>query len=164
MNLRPETEEPVTPPTIMLLFGAGASKPAGIPVIGEMTKNFLENPVEEILNTGIAISRTNELANVSDVKKHLAIIADLTGKYFRGKMDIELMMSLMLELDDPKFKTLFEITHPSIKSIQPEGLRLIKSLTEEYIRKSCENILKIDYLWPLTGISRVKPLNIFTLN
>lgn len=165
MNLRSEPEEPVKPPpTIMILFGAGASKPAGIPVIGEMTKNFLENPVDEIMNTGIAISRSNKLANISNVKKHLAILADLTSKYFQGKMDIELMMSLMLELDDSKFKTLFEMTHPDIKSISLEGLHLIKSLTEEYIRKSCENISKIDYLWPLTGISRVKPLNIFTLN
>lgn len=158
-----ESESP-KPPKIMLLFGAGASRPAGIPVIGEMTRKFLENPVDEIRDTGIGISRSYKITRISDVKNYLSIIADLTDKYFQGKMDIELMMSLMLELEDPKFRTLFEKTYPDIKSMSLEALQLIKSLTEEHIRKSCENFSKIDYLWPLTGISSVKPLNLFTLN
>lgn len=152
--------------TKMFLFGAGASSPAGIPTINEMTKNFLVNPIKNINSDEEKITsvKFDTTITLGDLKKDLNRLADLTSKYFNGHMDIELMMSLMIELEDSKFRNLFEKTYPEIKLMPVPHLMFIRSIVEDYIRKTCENISSIDYLWPLHGLARMQPMDIFTLN
>ena len=88
--------EKLEPIKTMFFLGAGASIEAGLPTIKELTDKFLKEPKKHgaWLNT--------KESNEERIKDSLNIISDITRDYFHGKMDLELMMSLILRLQDKK--------------------------------------------------------------
>ena len=82
---------------IIFLFGAGASRPAGIPTIPEMTKRFLEEPLRLSDRLSVELSSYKNL--VSDIQS----LANVTQDYYR-RLDLELIMSLILDLQDSEGK------------------------------------------------------------
>jgi uncharacterized protein YcbK (DUF882 family) len=75
-------------------------------------------------------------------------------------------MSLILELQDIEFRTLFESKYDEISNIDKTRLTLIKDLINDYVRKECEKIDSeaVEYLWPLQALINSDKLRIFTLN
>lgn len=143
---------------IIFLFGAGASRDAGIPTINELTEEFVGNPAKAV-SSFIAFPGDG----ASKIKTDVEILANVTKK-FQDKMDLELMMSLILRISDKKEKQLLETTYHELKSINNDRIEQIKNLIQMYIRKKCEDITSVEYLWPLEGMSKNKKLDIFTLN
>ena len=146
------------PLKIIFLFGAGASRDAGIPTINELTKEFVEDPAK-----AVSSFYTFPGEGASKIKTDVETLANVTEK-FQGKMDLELMMSLVLRISDKKEKQLLETTYHDLKSIDNERIQEIKNLIQGYIRKKCEDITSVEYFWPLEGMSKNKKLDIFTLN
>ncbi len=139
----------------IFLFGAGASRDAGIPTITELTSEFVNDPVGA---TGVAIT-----PDTNTLKDDITLLSHVSEK-FLGANDIEVIMSLILRLEDKKEKELLEEKFLELKRLDESKLHLIKDLIQGYIRKKCEDIKDVDYLWPLEGMSNNKKLNIFTLN
>ncbi|MCH7561257.1 MAG: SIR2 family protein [Thaumarchaeota archaeon] len=139
----------------IFLFGAGASRDAGIPTIQELTSEFVNDPIGA---TGIPLT-----ANTNTTKEDITILSKVAEK-FRNANDIEVIMSLILRLEDKKEKELLEGKFPELKDLDESRLSLIKDLIQSYIRKKCEDIKDVEYLWPLEGMSNNQKLNIFTLN
>ena len=139
---------------IIFLLGAGASRPAGIPTIPEMTKDFLEKPL-----------RYSESTNYTNLESDVTTLADVTQDYY-GKKDLELIMSLILMFQDSQFRKLLESKYKEMAKIDEKHLGFIKNLINGYIRKECENIDSnaVEYLWPLQGLIYSDKLKIFTLN
>jgi hypothetical protein len=137
-------------------LGAGASKPAGIPTIDEMTSHFLADPFGSYRNidTSKVHSWTSSLQN----------IRELTESYF-GKLDLEYLMTMTMQLQEENFKRLAGVQNPEIKSIDTETLRFLKTIMTDFIRKEIEKSPDIKYLWGLQGfINEKQCLNLFTLN
>ncbi|MCH8833610.1 MAG: SIR2 family protein [Thaumarchaeota archaeon] len=153
-----ENDQPLN---VIYLFGAGASHDAGIPIIGKMTSDFLIAPFEEASKYTIwdIDSGIDPDALALDMK----ILSEVTSKFYK-KMDLELIMSLLLRLEDEKEKELLESKYSQLKKINEDDLKIIKTLIQGYIRKKCESINSIEYLWPLEGLSNKNRLKIFTLN
>jgi len=143
----------------IFLLGAGASRDAGIPTIKDMTSEFVSDPFKanSPLMTTLAPQSTTQ------VKDDVDILEKVTEK-FLGKTDLELIMSLILRLEDKKEKDLLEIQFSELKRFDEARLQFIKELIQGYIRKKCEDIERVDYLWPLEGMSKNQKMNIFTLN
>jgi len=104
---------------IIFLLGAGASRPAGIPTIPEMTERFLEEPLR--LSDRLSVELSNYKNLVSDIQS----LAKVTQDYYHHR-DLELIMSLILELQDSEFRTLFESKYDEISNIDKTHLTLIK--------------------------------------
>ena len=139
----------------IFLFGAGASRDAGIPTIQELTSEFVNDPVKA---TGTLVKFGTTMT-----KEDITILSQVAEK-FLGASDIEVIMSLILRLEDKKEKELLEGKFPELKKLGESKLYLIKDLIQGYIRKKCEDIKDVEYLWPLEGMSNNQKLNIFTLN
>lgn len=146
-------------------MGAGASRPAGIQTIDEMTKEFLSNPKLDEDHGGSEMS--GELP-LNPIRQVLDVVKD----YF-GKMDLELIMSLILQLEDKKFRDLFSKKYPIINELVWEedpdsnywkNMNNLKMLIQQHIRKKCEEIKTTEYLWTIKSLVQSKPINIFTLN
>lgn len=150
------------PLTKIFLLGAGSSQPAGISTIDEMTREFLGNPF-------YPENRVDE--NLPELKKNILLLNQVTKNYFE-KSDIELIMTLILQLEDKHQRDLFQQKHPELKDLIWESadkpainnVNTIKLLIQQYIRRKCENIKSIDYLSSLQGFIGASPLKIFTLN
>lgn len=141
------------------MLGAGASEPAGIPLIRNITRGFLQNPIH--LTSDLIKSLDH-----SKISSNIEILTKVTEEHY-GKTDIELIMSIILELEDEKSKKLFQNTYSELKEINSEYLSAIKILINQYIRKECEKFEppNLEYLWPLKGmIHGEQRLKIFTLN
>lgn len=140
----------------MFLFGAGASIPAGIPAIDQMTKEFLEGK-----------PRVRQLTEKISTREHLPpgvdLLCKITLDYFQ-KMDLEFLMSIIIRIQDEKERLLFEQKYSELKSLEQEELEEIQHSIERFIRDQCENIKTVDYLWTLQGLPHLAPLDIFTLN
>ena len=93
----------------IFLFGAGLSRPAGIPTIHEMTKDFLTDPLQ------LAGSKF-ELKDSSNMLHQISVLTNLTSDYF-GDVDLELMMSIVLQLEDIHFRKLVEKSYPELQEI-----------------------------------------------
>lgn len=115
---------------MLFLFGAGASKPAQIQDIDEMTKGFLKEPLR---------LADPDLKNnaYEDLKNDIGVLEAVTSSYY-GKVDLEFLMSLLLQLKEANFRNLIECKHEGIKKITPAHLNFIRILINEYIRKECE--------------------------
>lgn len=142
----------------LFLFGAGASRDAGIPTINELTKEFVDDPAKAVSSFFTFLDDGS-----SKIKTDITTLAEVT-KEFQGKMDLELIMSLILRIEDKKEKELLESKYSQLKNIDEDRLREIKNLIQSYIRKKCEDIKSVEYFWPLEGMSKNKKLDIFTLN
>lgn len=141
----------------IFLLGAGASKPAGIPTIDEMTKNFLNDPFN-------AISRSFSDQEIQSLNRDLQIIKKMTESYF-GKLDLEYLMTMAIQLQDDKFRKMAESMEPSIASIGGSSLLAFKNILSDRIRREIERVPEINYLWGLRGfIKEDECLNVFTLN
>ncbi len=145
------------------LLGAGASHPAGIPTIPEMTKKFLENPYRVKDQSDIRSSNSNT-PWVQRLFKAIETLSNTAQEHY-GKSDLELIMSLILELLDSNSRKLFQNTYKEIAEIEDGDLNIIRFLINDYIRKECENIRSdsVEYLWPLQSLVSNK-MKIFTLN
>jgi len=143
----------------IFLFGAGASRDAGIPTINAMTSEFVSDPVKT--DSPLKKVLLNQSAN--KIKDDVDILAKVTEN-FLGKTDLELIMSLILRLEDRKEKDLLETQFSDLKRLDESRLQFIKELIQGHIRKKCEDIKSVDYLWPLEGMSKNQKMIIFTLN
>ena len=143
----------------IFLLGAGTSHPAGISLINEMTADFLNNPLLAIAKFFIFGDENSP----SDLNTNVNTLAEVT-KSFHGKVDLELIMSLILRLEEKREKELLEKTYPKLAKIDFDELQKIKTVIQGYIRYKCENIKDVEYLWPLEGMSKDKRLKIYTLN
>lgn len=143
----------------IFLFGAGASRDAGIPTINDMTSEFISDPVKTNSQLAEALAPVSATQINEDVKK-----LEKVTKKFLGKSDLELIMSLLLRLEDNREKKLLEKEFPELEQLDEARIQFIKELIQGFIRKKCEDIKNVDYLWPLDGISKNQKLNIFTLN
>lgn len=144
---------------MILLFGAGISKPAKIPDMPEMTKGFLENPLR-LAELDLKDQGYEELNN--DIKA-----LDEVSRNYYGKTDLEFLVSLLLQLEYDNFRDLIERKHTRIQTITQENLKYIRILINDYIRKECEkiDIMSMEYFWPLTALLPIdKQLLIFSLN
>lgn len=159
------------------MLGAGASRPAGIPTIDEMTKDFLENPLQimkEDRYDGFFAKALIMDSTMYSQKFHA--LSDIVRNYY-GRSDLELIMSFLVQLEDQKLKSLFENKYPELKNLfrtsdesgehelEFSSLKEFKHLIENYIRIKCEKIQSVDYLVPFKGLkSDNDSLNIFSLN
>lgn len=160
----------------IFLFGAGASIPAGIPSIDDMTKEFLENP----LKARKYQKQPNLLDDDKSYKRKFEVLLDIAFKQ-TGKSDLETIMSVIINLQNEETYHLFrsryydEITKLTRKiknnrQLIKQSYNLKDLLTdlrnklEDYIRYKCESIKTTDYLWPLQALMQNDELNIFTLN
>ena len=144
---------------MLFLFGAGASKPAQIPDINEMTKMFLSEPLR------LADPDVKKKA-YNDLKIDIEVLKCVTESYY-GKVDLEFLMSLILQLGEKNFSDVIASKHEGIKKISQSNLDFLRVLINEYIRKECERIdlHSMEFLWPLAGlVDDDRPLSIFTLN
>jgi len=148
-NLEYKRNEPPKLDTVMLL-GAGASRPAGIPTINEMTAEFLEEfPKNRI--------KKRVLPYMNTLKK--------ITKFQFEKVDLETIMSVLVRLEDKKYKELLESKFPQVKKMEIPFSEHVKQSIQEFIRNKCENLRGVDYLWPLRAFfTDNTPLKIFTLN
>jgi hypothetical protein len=151
----------------IFLLGAGASHPAGIPTIPEMTKKFLENPYR----AKDGDIRRSSNSNTPWVRRQFKAIETLSKTaqehYGKDTPDLELMMSLILELQDSNSRKLFQSKYKEIAEIEDGELNTTRFLINDHIRKECENISSesVEYLWPLQSQSIMSnKMNIFTLN
>jgi hypothetical protein len=147
----------------IFLLGAGASHPAGIPTIPEMTKKFLENPFRVTDQSDIRSSKS-DTPWVQRLFKDIETLSNTAQEHY-GKSDLELIMSLILELQDSASRKLFKNTYKETAEIEDGDLNIIRNLINDYIRKECENIRSdsVEYLWPLQSLISNK-MKIFTLN
>lgn len=143
----------------IFLFGAGASRDAGIPTINELTAEFVSDPANAVSSFMTFLSPESE----AKIKSEIEILSNVTKK-FLGKTDLELIMSLILRLEDTNERELLEAKFIELKNFDEKRLHFIKELLQSFIRKKCEDIKSVDYLWPLEGMSKSQKLNIFTLN
>jgi hypothetical protein len=143
------------------LLGAGASKPAGIPTITEMTEGFLAHPTHMPLFETMIIALDPKETLPDDINT----ISRITQMHF-SKLDLEYMMTLVLNLEEESSRSLFETRYPELKTITRSRLKEIKNLISSYIRAECEKIQvsSVDYLWPLLGLSGDGRMDIFTMN
>lgn len=157
----------------MLLLGAGASIPAGIPSIDKMTAEFLSNPLSSI---GLG-EQGNFLENEKAYRRKFQTLANLSEQHYH-RADLEIMMSLILQLKDSSSRELFGSRYSLwdlfrvIKNNRAqqyshdynELLNDLKTKLEAFIRKKCEDIKSVDYFWPLQGLRKNTQLEIYTLN
>lgn len=153
-------------PKTIFLFGAGASRPAGIPTITEMTKEFIDDPYS--LEKTMPQLYTQKV--YLDTKNDVKLLAEIVQQYY-GNIDLELMMSFILDMEDEKLKTIFEKQYSSLTQLSKinEGfgeikILHIKNLIQNFIREKCEDIKTTEYLWAFKGLVEHKPINIFSLN
>lgn len=150
----------------IILLGAGASRPAGVLTIPEMTEAFLNNPLM-LRRTFVGKELTNGERN--EIKQILQTLSKITQDY-HGKNDLEYIMTLLGQLEDPKYREYLKSKYPELGSAlsfkgasEDESIEDYKMMIQENIRHFCESITDLKYLWTLDGLVS-KPINIFTLN
>ena len=151
-------------PKTIFLFGAGASRPAGIPTITEMTKEFIDDP--NLIKGHDEIPQDYD----ADIKKSIKQLTEIVQQHY-GNMDLELMMSFILDLEDEKLKTMFEKQYPFLAQLTKQNeftvgtpISDIKNLIQNFVREKCEDIKTTEYLWAFKGLVEHNPINIFSLN
>lgn len=159
----------------IFLLGAGASKPAGIPTIKDMTEEFMEHPLLEP-------DKKHFLESEKAYRRKFSFIAEIARTVF-PRDDIEYMMSVLISLrennetgklirQEYRWSRLDKLTKEINKGKQSayyhydekELLIDLQTILEQFIRKKCETIENIDFLRPFMGLIDSKPLKIFTLN
>lgn len=150
-----ERKEEPPPMKTIFLFGAGSSIPAGIPSIDGLTKGFVAE---------VALRKSKKITLRPRTPLKLFTLLDICKDQFNRK-DIESLISLIVKLENEKFKQTLTHQFSDLKNIGRDTLREFKMSIQEYIRRKCEKIKNVDYLWGLEGfLSDDEPLNIFTLN
>lgn len=116
------------------LLGAGASHPTGIPTIPEMTEKFLENPYR-VTDGDIRRSSNSNTAWVRKQFKAIETFSKTAQEHYgKDTPDLELIMSLILEIQDSTSRKLFKNTFEEIATIEESDLSQIKYLINDYIR------------------------------
>ena len=83
-----------------------------------MTETFLGEPLR-LADPSIKSS------SYTDLESDIRILVDVTTDYY-NKMDLELIMSRIMELQDKQFRKLFESKCNNITKIDENHLRLLK--------------------------------------
>lgn len=139
------------------LLGAGSSVPSGIPSIDGLTNSFWKkswgvDPKNRFKwEKRGALMKFFELTNIC--------------KSEMGRFDLETLMSLLVRLENKKYKDTLTFRYEKLKTIGQDSISDFKQKIQEHIRKNCETIKKYDYFWGLMGfLQKDVPLKIFTLN
>ncbi len=132
----------------VILLGAGASVPAGLPDVDTLTKDF-ESFME---------SEDKELQEAFTFVK-----SNVQGK--AGRFDVELALQALTELTEPTSLIQFFHEKPKEEAIKlgPVFPKLKKSL-KRFVRLKCQEVKDIQYLRPLVQSFPDSGLDIFTLN
>lgn len=151
---------------IIILLGAGASRPAGILTVSEMTDVFLNNPM--ILRR-IFAGKELQQKERDEISQVLKKLSEITQEH-HGKNDLEYIMTFLGQLDDLKYREFLKSKYPTLEDVltfngasEDQAIEDYKNMIQENIRHFCENITEMKYLWTLDGLVS-KPINIFTLN
>lgn len=143
----------------IFLFGAGVSKPAGIPLLKDMTNGFLANP-SKYKDSSDSHSKKTE----AQISEPIEILCQVSTEYFH-RLDLECLLFLIAKLHDNDSRDLFIGKFPILKRLDGNILSEIRDLIISYIRATCEvHDKNVDYLWPLAGLSEGKKMKIFSLN
>jgi hypothetical protein len=140
---------------IVFLFGAGASTLVDLPTMDELWEDYFKNYQWD--------------------KDEIAILENVMKKEY-GKADIEYLLSMISELNDPIQRRRLDQIYPQIEasftsdnfvpSTKPvnEKLESLRADVEGHIRKRLENIdrWKVGLYKPIFALTN--PLKIFTLN
>lgn len=174
-NTNENETRPKSLKTIFLL-GAGASRPAGIPTINEMTDEFLEHPLGSKEDKQILY-----LENEKAYKRKFELLSKLAKSHF-GKSDLEYIMSVLISIEDNNevgqllssnyggtLSHLYRLIENGrmSRTYVYDRKKLLKDLREKleyFVRKKCESITDVDYLRPFVTLTEDRPLEIFTLN
>jgi hypothetical protein len=134
------------------LIGAGASLPAQLPGIP-----FFEDVIH---------SDKKDYYFERSLKAQAKKLVKITNEEFE-KPDLESFLTLIVDLEDDRYRKLIEHKYPEVENIAKTELKSIKISTHDYIRKrlECINTDTVEYLAPLLGTSlQGIPLNVFTMN
>jgi SIR2-like domain len=145
-----------TKPSIIFLFGAGDSLPAGLPDIRKMTDEFFE----------MAQNDPELSKGESTISKKIQILKTVTNSQFSDRQDLESFMTLISRLGDNNENELYRSKYDELKEVTPSDLHTINAYVENFIRSKLENITKqaAEYLYPLQGFLQDHVIEIFTLN
>ncbi|WP_159357666.1 SIR2 family protein [Candidatus Nitrosocosmicus agrestis] len=135
----------------MFLLGAGASVPAKLPSMAELTTSYYYS-VEQSFST--------------EEKEAVRILKDVMNQTSTIRNDIEGLMSIVKNLEDEQYRDLIYSKFNDLKQIDTMTLNQINLKTQAFIRKSLETINKNshEFLSPLQGFIDGDPTEIFTLN
>ena len=134
----------------MILLGAGASVPAGLPVIDDLTRDFSQS-----------------LANEKEVEDAHKLI-EAVFRRTQGTFDIELELQALTELTERPTGTLqyfYGTLESEIKKFLPL-LPELKSRLKQFVRSRCQDPGDVSFLRPLLlGFTHPDSgIDIFTLN
>src|SRR2546422_9786330 len=122
-----------------------------------MTKEYLKSIKEQ---GKLPNSKTE-----ADYRSMIEVVANVTQAHY-GSVDLEYMMTLLINLENAQNKFLFQSTYPELKSLDDKRIEELRISMSKFIRSCCENFdaFKLDYLWTLMGLSDNGKIDIFTVN
>lgn len=137
---------------IIFLFGAGASLPAGLPVMKNLTDEFFDSIPQDGFDPNIL--------------KKINTIKVAAFDFFRERNDIESMMTLIKRMEDATELEVLSTKYPELGKISAKELKIMTDYIQNFIRERLENVTKqsISYLEPMYGFLSDGTLEFFTLN
>jgi len=145
----------------VFLLGAGASNKAGVPLVDEMTKIF-EDDIEKITRSYLKEHKEIEKTKLQELApKALKSLRDCITSAGK-KFDVEILLEALTKLTNEN--EVLHILRPKSDDTFREIYPHLKIMLMNFIRKTCESIKDIDYLYPLKGFIGEKGLDLFTLN
>lgn len=145
----------------IFLLGAGASKKAGVPTVGEMTELF-EKKIDEIVKS--YVEKHDEIKDIGlqgIAPKALKNLKELIVSHGR-KFDVEMLLEALIKLSDKN--EVINILRPPQDDACVDVYPHLNIMLRNFIRETCEKIEDVDYLYPLKGFLGKNGLDIFTLN
>lgn len=134
---------------VVFLLGAGASVPAKLPSMPELTMKYYEHVEQQFLE---------------DEKEAIQVLREIMQNTPSPRNDIEGLMSMIRNLDNVHYKFLATSKFSKLDDLNPDLLGRINDKTQKFIRKSLEQNGSYEYLSPLEGFLDSNPTEIFTLN
>jgi hypothetical protein len=135
----------------IFLLGAGASVPANLPSMPELT-NMYEKYVDK---------------NFSQEEKDIVqILKNALEQLPNIRKDIEGLMTLIRNLEDDYYSTLITSQLSELSDLDTQLLSQVNDKTQGFIRETLEKIgdTSYEYLSPLEGFLNGDPIEIYTLN
>jgi hypothetical protein len=133
---------------IVFLLGAGASKPAGVPLVVEFIAEFKKTLSDRLLRT------------MEKLEKRLATLG--------RDVDVELVLDALEKAETLKEDTAAALLGRTRLAVGPlDDLLNLRQRLRQYIRQRCFDVTpdRIEYLVPLLGFARTEgTLDVFTLN
>jgi len=149
--------------SILFLLGAGASHGAGINGIGAMTEKFIENIgylLQEYYEGG---KWTSALLNPHEGEDAIVLLKKTIERDL-SRFDIELLLEALFHLEKQDHILFSILNFPDTMKKYLDIYPHLKNVLIRFIRKECEDISTVNYLYPLSAFNEDAPLDIFTLN